>query len=55
MTTRYVDLVFDGPPGPESPRFVEAVDASGSIELGEWIERPDGKWVLRIPDPRPEP
>ena len=46
----YVDIVFDGPPGPESGRFVEVEDASGkSIRLGEWLQRPDGSWALRIP------
>lgn len=49
----YIDLVFSGPPGPESPRFIEAEDAGGrSISIGTWIERPDGLWALRIPDPR---
>ncbi len=46
----YVDIVFDGPPGPESGRFVEVENAQGkSISFGEWIERPDGYWALRIP------
>ena len=45
----YVDIVFDGPPGPESGRFVEVENAHGrSINLGEWIKRPDGFWVLRL-------
>ena len=44
-----VDIVFDGPPGPESGRFIEAEDADGkSIKFGEWLERADGRWVLRI-------
>jgi len=47
--TTYVDIVFDGPPGPEAGRFVEVEDASGkSIKLGEWLQRPDGSWALRI-------
>lgn len=46
----YIDIVFDGPPSVEPPRFVEAEDESGaSVRAGEWIERPDGYWVLRIP------
>jgi hypothetical protein len=46
---RYVDIVFDGPPGPESGQFVEVEDAGGtSIRFGHWIERSDGRWVLRI-------
>jgi hypothetical protein len=45
----HVDIVFDGPPGPEGNRFIEVEDASGrSIAFGEWIERKDGRWVLRI-------
>jgi hypothetical protein len=50
----YLDIVFDGPPGPTCGRFVEVEDPNGaSIRLGEWVQRDDGYWVLRIPDPRP--
>ena len=46
----YVDVVFDGPPGPESPRFVEVENEQGkSIDFGKWMKRFDGWWVLRIP------
>jgi len=46
---QYIDVVFDGPPGPEPGRFVEVEDAKGnSIRVGEWIERDDGAWALRI-------
>jgi hypothetical protein len=51
MTTpdRYVDIVFDGPPGPEAPRFIEVEDSKGqSVSVGEWFQREDGYWVLRI-------
>lgn len=46
-----IDIVFDGPPGPESGRFIEVEDpATGaSISIGKWIKRDDGYWVLRIP------
>jgi hypothetical protein len=45
----YIDVVFDGPPGPEPGRFVEVEDMDGaSIRLGEWVQRDDGYWVLRI-------
>ena len=45
----YIDVVFDGPPGPEPPRFVEVEDSQGrSINFGEWVERPDGFWALRF-------
>lgn len=50
----YVDVVFGGPPGPVSGRFVEAEDENRrSIKLGEWLQRDDGYWVLRIPTPTP--
>ena len=58
MSKKYIDLVFDGPPGPENPRlgqapqgpgFVEAENERGeSIRAGHWIKRGDGKWALRI-------
>ena len=36
----HIDIVFDGPPGPEPGRFVEVEDTNGnSIRVGEWIER----------------
>ena len=45
----YIDIVFDGPPGPKAGRFVEVEDHTGhSINFGEWIKRPDGYWALRI-------
>lgn len=45
----YIDIVFDGPPGPEAGRFVEVENAMGrSIRVGEWIERDDGLWALRL-------
>jgi len=46
----WIDIVFDGPPGPEAGRFVEVENSEGrSIRFGDWIKRPDGYWVLRIP------
>jgi hypothetical protein len=47
---REIDVVFDGPPGPECGRFVEVEDPNTghSMNVGEWIERPDGLWVLRL-------
>jgi hypothetical protein len=44
-----IDIVFDGPPGNESGRFVEVEHEGKSIKLGEWVKREDGYWVLRIP------
>jgi hypothetical protein len=47
--TRQIDVVFDGPPGPNAGRFVEVEDEAGrSIDLGVWLERPDGHWALRL-------
>ena len=44
-----VDIVFDGPPAHESGRFIEVESPPGkSIKFGEWIQREDGYWVLRI-------
>jgi len=53
--TKHIDIVFDGPPGPEAGRFVEVEDDAGkSIKFGEWVHRPDGYWVLRLtPSPPP--
>ena len=49
----FIDIVFDGPPGPTAGRFVEVEDASGkSINFGDWVERGDGYWALRIPGRR---
>ena len=42
-------FVFDGPPGPRCGRFVECETPDGrSIEAGEWHERSDGLWELRV-------
>ena len=44
-----INIVFDGPPGPEGPRFIEVeTDGGRSIGVGEWQERRDGRWGLRI-------
>ena len=46
---KWIDIVFDGPPGPEPGRFVEVENEQrAGISFGEWIERDDGYWVLRI-------
>lgn len=45
----YVYIVFDGPPAATAGRFVEVEDDVGkSISIGEWIERPDKLWALRL-------
>ena len=44
-----VDIVFDGLLGPESGRFVEIENQHGrSVNVGEWVHRPDGYWALRL-------
>jgi hypothetical protein len=57
----FVDIVFTGPPGqpfvvggveaaPDAPRFIENEDDQRrSIQYGEWVERDDGTWALRVP------
>lgn len=46
----YVDIVFDAPPSHESGRFVETESPAGvGVMVGEWIDRGDGYWALRIP------
>ena len=48
-STSAINIIFDGPPGPEAGRFVEVEnDAGESISIGEWSEREDGFWSLRI-------
>ena len=48
-----VDIVFTEGLGPMSGQFVGIQDFQGKeISLGEWIERDDGRRVLRIRDPR---
>lgn len=45
----YIDIVFDGEPGPDAPRFVEAEDPNRwSVKVGRRLQRDDGYWVLRI-------
>jgi hypothetical protein len=48
-SSKYIDIVFEGGPGPVPPRFVEVEDDQGhSINYGQWVKREDGYWVLRI-------
>ncbi len=47
--SKHIDIVFDGPPGPEAGRFVEVENAERqSINTGAWIQRDDGYWALRL-------
>jgi hypothetical protein len=44
-----INIIFDGAPGPVAGRFVEVeTDEGRSINVGEWVERLDGLWALRI-------
>ncbi len=50
----YVDIVFDGAPGPDrNAGFIRVENAQGrSIAFGQWLQRDDGRWVLRMPAAR---
>ena len=48
--TPFIDILFDGPPGPTAGRFVDVVDSGGrGVILGEWLDHGDGYWTLRLP------
>ncbi|MFG1818287.1 hypothetical protein ACGFIF_31295 [Kribbella sp. NPDC049174] len=48
-----INIVFDGPPAPQGGRFVEVeTDDGHSISIGQWLERSDGNWALRIENVR---
>ncbi len=49
-----LQIIFDGPPGPESGRFVEVEDENGhGVNAGDWQEEPNGPWALVL-KPCPE-
>jgi len=43
-----IQIVFDGPPGPESGRFVEVEQGGKSICFGDWVLLPTGYWALQF-------
>jgi hypothetical protein len=49
----YIDIVFAKSPDPNPDfRFVEVEDPNGaSVDVGNWLQREDGRWVLRIGAP----
>jgi hypothetical protein len=48
-STEAINIVFVGPPGPMAGRFIEVeTDDGHSLRIGQWLERPDGYWALRI-------
>jgi len=48
-------LRFDGSPGPEPPRFVEAEDGQGrGVSIGRWEKDPESTdWFLILSEPEP--
>lgn len=53
---KHIDIVFDGPSGPEAGRFVEVEDDQGKgFGFGEWVQRDDGFWALRFNPRQPLP
>lgn len=47
-------ILFDGPPSPDGPSFIEAENGRGkSINIGNWVPRVDGLWELQIKDKTP--
>ena len=43
-----INIVMSEPPGPES-HFVEVeTDDGRSVAVGQWLDRGDGTWALRI-------
>ena len=48
-TIQKINIIFDGPPGNESGRFVEVENEQGaSIGVGEWVSLGDGLWALSL-------
>jgi hypothetical protein len=48
---QYLDVVFDGPPGPEGGTFVEVESPAGvAVHVGEWVQPTpdDSRWRLRL-------
>jgi len=43
-----IQIVFDGPPDHNAPRFVEVERGGKCLRLGEWKELEDGLWVIEI-------
>lgn len=47
---KHYDIVFSGPPDHVGPTFIEVEDDQGvSFKLGEWVQRADRSWVIRVP------
>jgi hypothetical protein len=50
VMAKYIEVIFDGPPGHNMPRFIEVEDENGfRTTVGEWFSCGiDGRWGLRI-------
>ena len=49
VNTFKINIIFDAPPGPTSGRFIDVENDEGeSINIGQWLQRPDGLWSLSI-------
>lgn len=44
-------IVFDGPPAPESGRFLEVELDGKGVKVGKWLEGAAGIWKLILPEP----
>ncbi len=44
-------IVFDGPPGAESGRFIEVELDGKGVSSGRWLEGAAGIWKLILPEP----
>lgn len=48
-TIQRINIIFDGPPGPEAGRFVEVENEEGaSINVGDWLKLDSGLWALSL-------
>jgi hypothetical protein len=44
-----INIIFDGPPSPDGCQFIEIeTDDGKSVTVGQWSERDNGTWALRI-------
>jgi hypothetical protein len=48
--TEFVNICFDRGPGPWPQQLIDVEDDQGrSVNYGDWLEREDGTWALRVP------
>lgn len=48
MPTHYLDFVVGNGPGPDCGLIEVENDEGKSVNVGEWFQRSDGFWVLRV-------